>query len=697
MATTFGAAWARLSPAVRQLLQSADLDDCFTVANVARQDSDAAAIWRELGGADGDYEEFEHLRGLAKIACKRKASHFLGYSEAHFEAQQEKRKREERVQYIRNYFNNGGLPAGRGATPPPLTRAPPRRSGLRGGGRLPTNNEQAAAREGALRAKYIDEISDILISVRAPTALAAAQGGDARGVLALVAAGRRASTLRARLRAWRAFSRWLVAAHGESWPSTWRRLLEYLRARVAEPCGRQTILGLAYAAAFWEKASGWSLTSDPLWKPAVSELVSMVGGRAGGMPSNSAAPTLPKHLAALELLVTDEAEPRWVRAFATWKLLQAWGVMRHDDHRGIDPTAAVFDADATCPYLRLQLSRTKTTGRGKRVEKREVAVSSGAYLLAGDWLEKGWSQLTTAAPHARDYLMSPPERGLQWARARELSYQEAAGWSRALYRKMGVALGHTAESAELVGQLFTEHSGRSFLPTAAMALGATEAFVSPLGGWSATPTQVYMKAAIRRMTAVQDTVAQTLREHWGRGDVINEGIQIRRLTKHLMDHGLDRDEAERQADFVRAFDPKARCAKPAWPQGLSEGSAGAASSSSPAPEAVPSAADERNETIPKSEEGFIISISPKHKFRRLHFLGKCFRFPGVHYQEYEFLGKELPDESAYDDFCRQCWKDGAPGQVDRVATGIDGAEQLGSDPECSEASGEHSSSTDAET
>ncbi len=146
------------------------------------------------------------------------------------------------------------------------------------------------------------------------------------------------------------------------------------------------------------------------------------------------------------------------------------GVLRHDYHRGIDPASTPFEDDGACAWLRLQLVRTKSTGRGKRVERREAAVSAGAYLKAR-WLEQGWEQIAASASHVRDDLMSPPERGLQWARAKELSYQEAAGWSRALCRKVGAALGQTPASAELVGQLYIEHSGTSFLPTAAMALG----------------------------------------------------------------------------------------------------------------------------------------------------------------------------------------------------------------------------------
>ena len=43
--------------------------------------------------------------------------------------------------------------------------------------------------------------------------------------------------------------------------------------------------------------------------------------------------------------------------------------------------------------------------------------------------------------------------------------------------------------------------------------------------------------------------------------------------------------------------------------------------------------------------------------RRLHFVGACFRVPGVHYCEYEVLGSEAPSPGLYDAICQDCWND----------------------------------------
>ncbi len=153
-----------------------------------------------------------------------------------------------------------------------------------------------------------------------------------------------------------------------------------------------------------------------------------------------------------------------------------------------------------------------------------------------------------------------------------------------------------------------------------------------------------------------------------------------------MGHGLVMDDAKKQAACARAFDPEVRCAT------------GAASSSFFAPAAAPAASGDKGGTTPKSEGGFIVSTSTKHKLRRLHFLGKCFRLPGVHYQESEFLGPELPGEGLYDDLWRQCWEDGAPeGQSGASVASANSSGQMMSDPDRGDVSGEHSSSTEAET
>ncbi len=717
-AHAYAARLARAPLRVREVLERADAADFETVARLVRGSEVAAEVWASLAGGDiepTDLEHFDELRELAVKAATRKIQGQLGRKDHEYDVyrwrdnNEGKRKREE------EFFDCGGIRQGMPDKPPGKggKRGTPR-SRLRATGSTVADNRLASAKDGEQRKHYVDEIVGDLIKLQCPTAAAAAHTSDPRGTLSLVAAGRRASTLRARLRAWRAFGRWLWAAYGERWPSTWHRLVDYLRARAEEPCGRQTLLSIAHAAAFWEKATGWQLTADPLWEPAIKELLSRVGGRAGGISSSSAPPLLVSHLAMLESIVTDTLEDGWLRCYAGWKCAKVWAAFRFSDHRGINPARMEVTEDC----VQFVLEQTKTTGREKKVQIRVAAISSGAYVLEEAWLTTWTRMMREEIPHVRDYLMAPPGMAPHTAAKKELSYAEAAGWSRALLKRFGLAVGMTAQSAEWMAHHYTEHSERGCLPTIGMAMGLTEDYLKPLGGWGATSAQRHMKAAIARMIAIQDEVALRLRKQWGRVDQHGEGHQIAALARHLREQGLPKGQAEQQAalnritmgastpmeqgtrdDHDEHAEPKAATGAA---HGIQVGTAARGASSSgihdttnPAP--VTTQTDLRHlDALPESERGYVISVSSKTGYRRLHYLGACCRVPGVHYVQYELYGRETPKEGDYDDHCRQCWPPRAAAGSKKTTVSAEATKCELGDPEESEDSQDHSSSSEAD-
>ena len=54
---------------------------------------------------------------------------------------------------------------------------------------------------------------------------------------------------------------------------------------------------------------------------------------------------------------------------------------------------------------------------------------------------------------------------------------------------------------------------------------------------------------------------------------------------------------------------------------------------------------------------YVVSITGHKRMRRLHFVGACFRVPGIHFCEYEVLGSEAPSPDLYDAICKDCWND----------------------------------------
>ena len=55
--------------------------------------------------------------------------------------------------------------------------------------------------------------------------------------------------------------------------------------------------------------------------------------------------------------------------------------------------------------------------------------------------------------------------------------------------------------------------------------------------------------------------------------------------------------------------------------------------------------------------GYVCSVSQRGRFRRLHFIGSCWRQPGIHYLQWESLDDEKPDFSKVDARCSECFPD----------------------------------------
>ena len=116
----------------------------------------------------------------------------------------------------------------------------------------------------------------------------------------MLGGGRRAGTIRARVRPIRKFVAWLAAAHELPYPTTHMHLVEFLQVRHSEPCPR------------------------------------------GAMKLTHAA--------------SDEAQPVFYRIMAWWLMLQSWGTLRFADHRRLQPRNVRFEAGAFIA----KLTRSKT-------------------------------------------------------------------------------------------------------------------------------------------------------------------------------------------------------------------------------------------------------------------------------------------------------------------------------------------------
>ena len=63
---------------------------------------------------------------------------------------------------------------------------------------------------------------------------------------------------------------------------------------------------------------------------------------------------------------------------------------------------------------------------------------------------------------------------------------------------------------------------------------------------------------------------------------------------------------------------------------------------------------------PPPPPGFVVSVTRRGKFRRLHLVEACRLTPGVHYMDYEVWGDIMPGEGDVHAVCARCLAQGKP-------------------------------------
>ena len=143
------------------------------------------------------------------------------------------------------------------------------------------------------------------------------------------------------------------------------------------------------------------LTDSAMFAVSLKELMSQA---SPGRPPRQA-PRFPTILlAAFEDTVLSTDKPVFVRVLSWWLLVQSWGTLRFDDHRGLLPRDFIVSATG----LQARLTRSKVSGSDKHLNFRTVIIHSSAYVQRRDWLAVGWNLLLNGAPHERDYLLPAP-------------------------------------------------------------------------------------------------------------------------------------------------------------------------------------------------------------------------------------------------------------------------------------------------
>ena len=346
----------------------------------------------------------------------------------------------------------------------------------------PTARKDAEAAE---RDRWLQLLANLLRSTDTPMGKLVRESPSN---IQLLGGGRRAGTLRSRVRSVQKFLGWLVASHGITFLAHWRQLTEYLHVRYSEPCVRGSLKLVHSSYIFLQEVAGVEdkLSDSAMYAVSLKELMSQA---SPGRPPRQA-PRFPTILLAVfEDTVLSADKAVFVRVLSWWLLVQSWGTLRFDDHRGLLPRDFIVSSTG----LQARLTRSEVSGSDKHLNFRAVIIHSSAYVQRRDWLVVGWNLLLNGAPHERDYLLPAPTNNFHGFKTKEMKYSTAFAVqthiiSTACYRGLRLFENST-------GHYFSPHSGRNFMPSAAAVLGFGKSERDILGGWSAEGSQRYTRTA----------------------------------------------------------------------------------------------------------------------------------------------------------------------------------------------------------
>ncbi len=563
-------------------------------------------------------------------------------------------------------YSQPRLASARAAAPPP---PPPTRvaAGTRRQRALDGDPHGRARGEAAERERWLGELVQILRRSGVTILNPEWDGVDHRGLVAMLAGGRRASTLRARARAWRSFQKYLELAAGVCHPRTALDAVDFINARASEPCSRAVLRNLKSLYAFIDEVTGGvpELSNNRFVMASLREAMAQAPARrAGDVSPATRYPIMV--LAMMEDKIMDVNEAAYVRGLFWWTVLACWSTLRFDDHRGIASDGFRASGDG----MSFDLTRSKSTGPDKGARLRPVYVGRGAYLQHQNWFAVGLDLWQRMAPDQRDYLLCVPTADLNGVIAREVNHNEFTARLRGAIARLKCG---EEELGTAVAGCFTPHSARNFLPSAAVALGASAADVDKLGAWAARGGAAYVRTTREHTARYQEVIGESIRSSRGGADAVADHEALEELERGMTARGVEKGRRDRviagliwspSGAAPRTDPPLGRAARStSAEQTLARAvcDVAAGSSSAQEREGPSSAAQAAAKTETPQVQGYVCSVTGRRGVRRLHFVGRCHRKPGLDYAAFQEHGEERPSAGEYDVICRQCWPDGVLG------------------------------------
>ncbi len=499
-------------------------------------------------------------------------------------------------------------------------------------------------------------------------------GLSVESLVELLVGGRRASTLRARARAWRRFQDYLFLSCGGRHPRDVKDYLDYVRTRASEPCSQAVLRGIQALYAFIDHMTGVTRPAADvaLVKSAFKEYMSQAPARRAG-DGRPAARYLYRMLLTMEKRVMDADAVTYDRLICWWTLATCWCTLRFDDHRGMVPA----ELRQTCDGWSFDLRRSKTTGPGKQVAARPCHLSGEAHFGEKAWFSTGLRLWEEAAPFERDFMLCIPTPCMTRTVHREITHDEFTARLRRLIADLSIEDVRLGENA---ARWYTPHSGRNFLPSAVIpVLKGTDEDIRKLGAWSTKGGGAYVRTIREHTRAIQTAVAVSLRASGDSMDPLCEGEDLDALRRHLISAGECHDKVDQIVNALswksgfeevpsQAASPTMHDERETVGRIVVAGGSRAAGSTDPLKGGDGDSPSVGAPVVARAVDGYVCSVLGRRQVRRLHFVGLCYRRPGWDYKDYVHYGAELPNPGDYDLVCRQCWPEGRPGLEGEVSS-----------------------------
>ena len=183
---------------------------------------------------------------------------------------------------------------------------------------------------------------------------------DDRSSRKLLGAGRRAGTMRARVRSIQKILRWLATAHAIPYRTSHMHMAEFLQVRHSEPCPRGAITLSHAAFVFMEELAGVSehFSSKPLYVSIKKELMATSLGSQGKQTSSEVSCG---HTRGSRRALDRSCSTGLFPDHGMVATPPVVGTPRFADHRGLEPRNIHVEGGS----LIAKLTRSKTLGMAK--------------------------------------------------------------------------------------------------------------------------------------------------------------------------------------------------------------------------------------------------------------------------------------------------------------------------------------------